>query len=269
MNNISTLFLSTLFLFFATISFAQEVKKTSPEELAKKLANPIANLISVPFQNNIDAGIGGLNGTRNTLNVQPVIPFSLSENVNLITRWVQPVISQKNISGLGSSEFGLGDAVVSAFLSPATPKNGLVWGLGPVLLVPTATNDFMASKKFGVGPTAVALYQTKGVTLGGLINQIWSMAGDEETSDVNQMFFQPFFTYNWKSGAGLGVNFEITQNWESNKTTVWFNPQLSALTSLGKQKAQIFVGPRFNLAAPDYLKADFGIRAGAIFLFIK
>jgi hypothetical protein len=269
MKKISIVLLSVSFFVFATTGAAQEEKKPNPEELAKKLANPIANLISVPLQNNVDVGIGDMNGTRNTLNVQPVIPFSISENLNLITRWVQPVISQKNISGLGSSEFGLGDAVVSAFLSPATPKKGLVWGVGPVLLVPTGTNDFMASKKFGVGPTAVALVQTKGITFGGLINQIWSVAGDEFTSDVNQLFFQPFFTYNWKSGAGLGCNFEITQNWEASNTTVWFNPQLSALTSLGKQKTQLFVGPRFNLAAPDYSKADFGIRAGAVFLFVK
>jgi hypothetical protein len=217
----------------------------------------------------MDLGIGKYNGSRNTLNIQPVIPLSLSKNINIITRWVQPVISQYNISGEGASEFGLGDAVVSAFFSPATSKNGLTWGAGPVLLVPIGTEDVLTTKKFGVGPTVVALFQSNGITIGGLANQIWSIAGDENRSDVNQMFLQPFFTYNWKSGAGIGANFEITQNWQANANTTWFNPFVSAVTSLGKRKVQFLVGPRINLASPDGQKADFGVRTQVVFLFPK
>ena len=250
-------------------AFAQENSQGSAADLAKKLANPIASLISVPFQNNTDLGIGENYGSRNTLNVQPVIPVRLSENLNLIGRWVQPVVSQYNISGPGNNEFGLGDAVVSAFFSPANSNKGLTWGVGPVFLVPTGTNDYLTTKKFGMGPTAVALYQSKGYTIGALVNQIWSVAGDASRSDVNQLFLQPFFTYNWKSGAGIGGVFEMTQNWESNNTTLWFIPNISAVTSMGKQKVQFMIGPRFNLAAPDGAKADFGIRANVVFLFPK
>jgi len=258
-----------LFIGFATLVSAQEPQTSNDAELAIKLANPIANLISVPFQNNTDAGIGELQGLRNTLNIQPVIPFGISENLNLITRWVQPLISQYNISGEGTHESGLGDAVVSSFLSPTNSTGGITWGAGPVLLVPLGTDDFLTTKKFGVGPTAVFLYQTKGITFGGLINQIWSVAGSKDRSDVNQLFFQPFLSYNWKSGAGLGCNFEITQNWEAENTTIWFNPILTAVTSLGKQKTQFLFGPRLNLAAPDGAKADFGVRAGVVLLFPK
>jgi hypothetical protein len=243
--------------------------KESAEELAKKLANPISSLISLPFQNNTDLGIGENNGTRNTLNIQPVIPVSLTENLNLITRVVLPYITQYNITGLGNTESGLGDTVLSTFLSPSNSKNGITWGAGPAFLLPTGTNDFLTTKKFGVGPTAVALYQNNGYTFGGLINQIWSVAGDKDRGDVNSMFFQPFFNYNWKSGAGIGANFEITQNWESNDTTVWFNPTISAVTSLGSQKTQFVIGPRFNLAAPSGTKADMGVRAVVVFLFPK
>jgi len=170
---------------------------------------------------------------------------------------------------MGQKQNGLADAVVSAFLSPSKSKNGFTWGAGPVFLVPVATQELLASKQLGVGPTAVALKQFNGWTMGALVNQIWGLAGGEGRADVNQMFIQPFFAYNWKSGAGLGGNFEYTQNWTSNSSTVWFNPTISGITSLGKQKTQLVIGPRFNLAAPKGAKADWGWRAAVVFLFPK
>jgi hypothetical protein len=237
----------------------------SAEELAKKLSNPIASLISVPLQNNIDFGIGNLQATKYTLNIQPVVPIKLSDNLNLITRYIVPVISQYNITGVGGSQFGLSDAVVSAFFSPAESK--VTWGAGPVFLVPIGTDDYLTTKKFGIGPTAVALMQSKGWTYGGLINQIWSVAGSDDRPDVSQLFFQPFLIYNWKSGAGVGVNMELTRNWEGSTTVAWLNPTISAVTSLGKQKTQFVIGPRINIAAPDGGKAELGWRAMIVFLF--
>ena len=252
-----------------TVKGQDEKPALTAEELAKKLSNPIASLISVPFQNNTDIGIGANNGTRNALNIQPVIPLRISANLNLIARCVLPVISQYNVTGIGNSEVGLGNAVLSAFFSPSNSKGGLTWGAGPVLMLPTGSNEYLSVKKLGIGPTAVALYQSKGYTIGALINQIWGVAGKESPDDLSLLFFQPFFSYNWKSGAGIGCNFEISQNWAANTTSAWFNPTLSAVTSFGKQKTQFAIGPRFNLAAPDGSKADIGFRAALVFLFPK
>jgi hypothetical protein len=245
-------------------------QKDDAAELAKKLSNPIASLISVPFQNNTDYGIGTLKGTRNTMNFQPVVPISLSKNLNLITRMVLPIVTQYNVSSIGQKENGLSDAVVSAFFSPTNSKKGFTWGVGPVLLIPTGTNDFLTGKKFGVGPTAIALHQSNGLTVGALVNQIWSVAGNSSRADISQFFAQPFLTYNWKTGAGLGGSMEWTQNWKTNSSTLWFIPSISGLTSLGKQKVSLAIGPRFNLAAPSgNSKTDWGWRAVVVLLFPK
>jgi hypothetical protein len=238
-------------------------------ELAKKLANPVASLISVPFQNNSDHGIGDLNGSRNTLNIQPVLPMSLSKDLNLIARWVQPVITQYNITGVGEKQSGLADATVSGFISPKQSKNGFTWGAGPVFLLPIGTNDYLTSKQFGIGPTAVALKQANGWTIGALINQIWSITEDDNRPPVNQMFLQPFLFFNWKSGAGAGATMEWTRNWEAGNGILWLDPSVSGLTALGKQKLQLVVGPRINLVAPEGAKSKFGIRAAAVLLFPK
>jgi hypothetical protein len=238
-------------------------------ELAKKLSNPISSLISVPFQNNTDYGIGDMKGSRNTMNIQPVVPISITNKLNLITRIIMPIISQYNITGEGEKQSGLGDFVLSGFLSPKEAKNGITWGAGPVFLLPVGTNDYLTSKKFGIGPTAVALRQTNGWTYGALANQIWSVAGDKDRPAVNQMFLQPFISYNWKSGAGLGANMEYTQNWEASSATIFLNPIVTGVTSIGNQKLQLGFGPRINVAAPDGSTSSWGWRAVLVLLFPK
>ncbi|MEI7501257.1 MAG: hypothetical protein WCK84_12530, partial [Bacteroidota bacterium] len=208
-------------------------------------------------------------GARNTINFQPVIPVRLSPKINMITRVVLPFMTQYNVTKEGSYQSGLADAVASAFFSPANSKNGLTWGVGPVFLIPTATDTMLGTKKFGIGPTAVMLWQTKGWTVGALVNQIWSVAGSKDRPDVNQLYVQPFMSYNWKSGAGVGLSSEITQNWQADATTVYIIPTVSGVTKLGKQTISLAVGPRIQVAAPSGGKADFGVRAVLIFVFPK
>lgn len=245
---------------------AQEKKEASAEEVANKLSNPVASLISVPFQNNVDYGIGSYHGSKYTLNFQPVIPIALSPKLNLITRYIIPIVDQHDITGEGEDQFGLSDATISGFFSPVNSKNGWIWGAGPAFLVPIGTNDFLSTKKWGIGPTALVLRQSNGLTYGFLINQLWSFAGDEARSDVNQMFLQPFFAKNWKSGGGISVNSEMTFNWKTNTTTGFLNPLVTGVTKLGKQAVSLGVGPRIPIIGQP---ADFGFRGVLTLVFPK
>ena len=186
---------------------ADAPKEDQAAELAMELANPIASLISVPFQANMDYGMGPTNnGQRFTLNFQPVIPISISKDWNLILRTIVPMIDQKDIvyqdvhiegqPAQNRSQSGLGDTVQSFFFSPKEPGyGGLIWGVGPVLLYPTATHPFLGSGKWGAGPTAVALVQKNGWTVGALANQIWSTGGEDSRSEISATYLQPFVAY--------------------------------------------------------------------------
>ncbi len=261
-------------LLLPVILKAQNAEETKPAsqsneaaELAKKLANPIASLISVPFQNNTFYGIGSLKGTQNVLNIQPVVPIKLNENLNLITRYIIPIVTQYNLTGEGSSQSGLSDATVSAFLSPSKTGNGVTWGAGPAFLVPIATDSYLGTGKFGIGPTAVILKQTNGFTFGALANQIWSVAGEADRAAVSQLFVQPFFTFNWKSGAGIGVVGSITQNWETKINTTTITVPFTGITKFGKQIIQLAVGPQFPVTGNPI--ASFGWRAQLTLIFPK
>ena len=161
--------------------------------MAKQTQNPVASLISVPFQGNWDFGIGDREATGTTLNIQPVAPFGLTKNWNVILRVIMPVQSQPIDSGQRLT--GMGDTTMTVFFSPA--KTGkLIWGAGPAILIPTATVQGLGTEKFGLGPSIVALVQPGKWTVGALWNQIWSVDGANDRDDVNQMFLQPFANYN-------------------------------------------------------------------------
>ena len=268
-----SLILFTLMTLSSVAQDAAKPKESPPPaaneaaELAKKLANPIANLISVPFQNNTFYGMGSNHGTQNVMNFQPVIPVKLNENWNLITRVIVPIVTQYNVTGENTSQSGLSDITASAFFSPSKTHNGLTWGVGPAFLIPTATDTYLGTGKFGIGPTVVILKQANGFTYGALVNQIWSVAGSSDRSNVSQLFAQPFFTYNWKSGAGVGLVGSITQNWETKKNATTITMPFSGITKFGKQIVQLAVGPQFPVSGTPL--ADFGWRAQLTLIFPK
>ena len=193
----------------------------SGEDLAKKLANPVSSLISVPFQNNFDRDVGLLDqGRRYTLNIQPVIPITLNDKWNLISRTIVPVINQEDVFPQAPEKTGLGDTTQSLFFSPAEPVNGITWGVGPVFLFPTATEKELGTDKWGAGPTGVVLKQAGGWTIGALVNHIWSYGGDRNRADVNSTFLQPFFSYTTPSAWTYTLQTESTYDWETEQWNV-------------------------------------------------
>ena len=238
-------------------------------ELAQKLQNPIAALISVPLQNNWDFGIGPADAMKYTVNIQPVIPVSLTTDWNLIIRTILPVIyAESPISG-GDNTAGLGDITQSFFFSPKAPTSGgWVWGVGPVFLYPSATDRTLGTEKFGLGPTAVVLKQAHGWTYGMLFNHIWSVAGNGSRDDVSSTFMQPFLTYTTKTFTTFGINTETTYDWEHHQGTVPLNWYVQQLLKIDKLPIAFQVGVRYYAEKPDG-GPDWGLRFTTTFLFPK
>jgi hypothetical protein len=238
-------------------------------ELAKKLQNPIANLISVPIQNNWDFGIGPENAMKYTVNIQPVIPISISTDWNLIIRTILPVVYAESPVNDGSDKSGLGDTVQSFFFSPKAPTSGgWIWGAGPVFLWPTATENALGTRKWGAGPTAVLLKQEHGWTFGALVNHIWSYAGDDNRSDVSTTFLQPFVSFTTKTFTTVGLNTESTYDWEHRQWTVPMNLTVSQLVKISRMPIQFQVGGRYYAEKPDG-GPNWGLRFTVTFLFPK
>ena len=253
---------------------AQETPEMTKEEmaaeLAKKLANPVAALISVPVQYNYDTDYGvNDDGAKQYINVQPVIPVSISEDWNMISRTIVPLIDQRDLPS-GTDESGLGDVVQSLFFSPKAPtRQGIIWGAGPVALIPTATDEVLGSRKWGAGPTAVALKQTGPWTVGFLGNHIWSFAGDDDRADISATFLQPFVSYITKTKTTIGLVSESTYDWENDEWSIPVIPQVAQLFKVGSQIMQLSVGAKYWADSPDNGPEGWGARVQLTFLFVK
>ena len=236
-------------------------------ELARAAQNPLASMISLPFQNNTNFNFGPLEKTQNILNIQPVIPIELNENWNLITRTIIPVVSQPALTPAQDREFGLGDTVFTAFLSPRD-SGQLIWGVGPALLLPTSTDDQLGAGEWGAGPSVVVLTVQGPWVVGSLFSNVWSFTGDEQ---VNLFSWQYFVNYNLDDGWYLTSAPVITANWKADSGNTWtvpFGAGFGKIFRIGKQPMNASLATYYNVEKPDF-GADWQIRAQLQFLFPK
>jgi hypothetical protein len=247
---------------------AAAAQSTDARDLAKQLSNPIASLISVPFQYNFDEGLGALDdGSRSTLNIQPVVPIPLNDEWNVISRTIVPYISQDDVTGPGASQSGFGDVVQSFFFSPKAPTaSGWIWGAGPVFYLPVGSDSFSADQ-WGAGVTGVALKQANGWTYGALANHIWGINPDEGDDAISATFLQPFVSYTTPDAWTFSLNTESTYDWNSEDWSVPVNLVASKLLTVGKQPISIGAGVRYWAESPEGGPEGVAYRLALTFLF--
>lgn len=246
----------------------------SQAELAKQALNPIAALYSVPIQYNWNQKLGpGRDGYQSVTNLQPVLPFSLNEDWNLISRTILPIIDQHGLVPGGAADTsGMGDVTQSLFFSPKQPTaSGWVWGAGPAMLLPTGSNQRLSAEQWGAGPTVVALKQSHGWTRGILANHLWSLddTPPEGHETLNQTFLQPFFSYTTTTYTTYGINTESTYDWQSREWSVPVNLFVNQLFKVGGQPLSLQTGPRYWLDHAHDGAQGWGFRLALTLLFPK
>ncbi len=261
-------FIRSIVIVAVLMIFAADAR--AADDLAKQAQNPVANMISLPFQNNTDFNIGPDDDTKNTLNIQPVWPFEITDHLNLITRTIVPVITKPGgLTADGESVTGLGDTTFTAFLSPSDPAK-LIWGVGPVFLLPTASDDELGADKWGAGASVVLLTMPGNWVIGSLFSNIWSIGGSGD-QDLNVFNWQYFINYNFPKGWYLASAPIIIANWEAdsdNRWTIPFGGGVGKIFRIGKQPLNAQLSAYYNVEKPDS-GPDWQMRFQLVFLFPK
>jgi hypothetical protein len=264
---------ASLLIASAGVAVAQDKPGGSGLQAASQ--NPIAALISVPFQSNWFLNTGPNEKTKYVMNFQPVIPVSLSDDWNLILRPIVPIINKPKLFPGDSSEFGLGDITPQILFSPAKPIDTAIghmsWGAGPNLLLDTATDDSLGSGQWGAGPSAVVFFTNAPWTYGALVFNTWSFAGDNDREDVNLFALQPILNYNLSDGWSLVSAPVITANWEADSGDKWTVPLgggVSKLFKVGGQHVQAQLASYYNVEKPEF-GPDWQLQFQMKFLFPK
>jgi hypothetical protein len=240
--------------------------------LAKKLQNPIGNLYNFPFQNNINFNYGPRGGTQDILNVQPVIPIHVNEDWNVITRTILPLIWQPSLQPAQTVPFGTGPTSFSAFLSPSKPVDGWLWGIGPIIQVPTASNSTLGSNVWGAGPTGLVVYMKGPWVAGVLVNNVWSFGGTSVPGGTkyNMFLTQPFVNYNFGGGWYVGTSPVITANWLTSGDKAWTLPvggQVGRVIKIGgKLPVNLSLGAYYNALRPQF-GSTWQLRTQITFIF--
>ncbi|MGD2011292.1 MAG: hypothetical protein PVI76_09360 [Desulfobacterales bacterium] len=265
--NIRLISIAVSAFFFWTAAMASDQMGAQPPaskaqgggDLRAAVQNPVGAMYSLPLKFSFD--YGAPNGEASFLNIQPVLPVTVGD-WNLINRIIVPLIDTPGqVAGTpeipnpppGDGATGLGDINYSLFVSPAKPK-GFIWGLGPSIMLPTASDEQLGSEKWSAGPTGVILAQPKWGTYGGLVRQLWSFAGDDDRDSVNQMLIEPFINYNLDGGWYLISDMILTANWNASSGQRWTVPLgggVGKLLKIGNQAINVRTEAYYNVAKPD------------------
>jgi hypothetical protein len=237
------------------------------EELARAAQNPVASMISLPFQNNTDFNFGPKDKTLTTTNIQPVIPFEMNDEWNVITRAIVPIVSQPELVDGQDRETGLGDTTFTVFLSPKD-SGKWIWGAGPVALIPTNTDDRLGADEWGAGASAVVLTIQGPWVVGSLVSNVWDIDGD---NDINFFTWQYFVNYNMDDGWYLTSSPVVTANWEADSDDKWTVPVgggVGKIFRFGEQPMNAQFQYFYNVEKPDFV-GDWSIRMQLQFMFPK
>lgn len=252
-----------------SLAISSSLYAADSADLAKQLSNPVADLVSVPFQLNYDQNIGADEETeRYQLNIQPVIPIKLNDDWNLISRTIVPVNYQIYGESNRDDDWGIGDITQSLFFSPSQ-STGLTWGIGPVLLFPTASEKSLGADQYGAGPTFVVLKQMHGWTFGALANHIWGVENNGHAEDANSTYVQPFLSYTYPSNLTVGLNSETTYDWNTEDAAVPVNLTLTKVINLKGQAISVGGSARYWIEDTDSSPKGWGARLIASFVFPK
>ena len=237
----------------AVTEYEADPNAVNTEALAKASQNPVADMISLPFQNNFTFPTGPNDNAQWVLNVQPVIPINHTEDVNQITRTILPVVNSPSPASGISSDFGIGNLQFTGFFSPAK-TDGLIWGVGPVLQFPTASSARLGSDKWTAGPSLVMLSMQGPWVVGGLVQNVWSYAGPSDAADVNAFLFQPFLNYNMDKGWYLTASPVLTADWNAGSDDRWTIPVgggIGRVMRLGSQPVNMQLQGFYNVVRPE------------------
>jgi len=249
---------------------APSARAQSDSELAKQLINPFTNVVRVPMELSYDKRVGPVNaGKTHVLNIQPVIPMQLDQDWTIISRTILPVVAQRNIFPGAGSQFGLGDTLQSFFLSPRKlTAGGTAWGVGPAVLLPTATDDLLGSKKWGLGPTGGAFRDVGPWTVGMLANHIWSVAkGNGER--ISSTFLQPTLSYTTSDAWSYTLQTEATYDWKDRQWSVPLKASVAKLVNIGGQQVNLEAGANYWTINPETGPKGWGWSFTVTLLFPK
>jgi hypothetical protein len=235
----------------------EAVTKQSDTALAKQLQNPLGNLIIIPFQNNTDLNVGRDKGTVDVLNIQPVIPIHVSEDWNVITRMILPLVWSPTFQPAESVPFGTGPTAFSMFLSPANDVDGWVWGVGPSALLPTSSNRTLGSNVWGMGPAFVVVKTAGPVVAGALLSDVFSLGGTSGRGGTKYDVFaaNPFFNYNFGGGWFVGTEPTITsvRTAAGERWTLPVGAEIGRVVKIGgRLPVALLLGAYYNAVRPQF-----------------